>query len=215
MSGRGPNERAHKQMRQRIAGEAARIMIEDGVKDFRQAKRKAAQHLGAMDTQNMPRNAEIEEAVREYQRLFRSDTQPRRLRELREAALEAMDFFADFQPRLAGSVLRGTAGEHSDVNLHLFASTPEEVELFLMNHNIPYKTGERRFRYGPKEHRFTVYRFVAGENVIELLVFPLDGTRHAPPSPVDGKPMPRASVSTVRKMLDEDQGGDGMAEANG
>ena len=214
MSGHGQNGRA-RQMRQRIASEAARIMVEQGVKDFYQAKRKAAQHLGAEKTENMPRNAEIEEAVREYQRLFRSDSQPQRLRDLREAAVEAMDFFAQFHPRLAGSVLRGTAGEHSDVNLHVFASTPEEVELFLMANNIPYKTLERRFRYGHNERRFVGYRFVAGDNVIELLVFPQDGVRHAPPSPVDGKPMPRASISVVRQMLDDEGGVEGMVEAKG
>ncbi len=54
------------QMRVRIAQEAARLMSEEGVQDYYAAKRKAAQHLGAPDTRNMPRNQEVEEALHEY-----------------------------------------------------------------------------------------------------------------------------------------------------
>ena len=50
------------QMRVRIAQEAARLMTEEGIHDFYAAKRKAAQHLGAPDTRNMPRNLEVEAA---------------------------------------------------------------------------------------------------------------------------------------------------------
>ena len=56
--------------RLRIAQEAARLMSEHGIRDFHHAKRKAAERLGIADTQSLPRNAEIEQALREHQRLF-------------------------------------------------------------------------------------------------------------------------------------------------
>lgn len=189
-------------MRQLLAMEAARIMVEEGVKDFYQAKRKAAEHLGATSTQHMPRNSEVEEALKEYQRLFKSDSQPHRLRELREAAIRAMEFFAPYQPRLVGSVLRGTAGEHSDVNLHVFADTPEEVELFLVQKGIPHDTGERRFRNGADVLRRPLFRFLADDVVFEVVVFPTEGIRQSPHSAIDGKPMRRASLQAVRELLD-------------
>lgn len=192
-----------KQMRQLIAMEAARLMAEHGIRDYYTAKRKAATQLGAPDTQNMPRNEEIEDALGAYQRLFKAHTQPQRLRQLRVAALQAMRFLERFDARLVGSVLAGTAHEHSDVNLHLFTDTAEEVVLFLLGEKVPFETAERILRVdaaGPGV-TYPVYRFVAGGVVIDLTVFPLNGLRQAPRSPVDGKPMRRAGLPAVAKLV--------------
>ena len=81
MAQRNTRER---QMRERLAQEAAHILAETGSRDFFAAKRKAAEHLGAVDTRNMPSNKEIEAALMTYQRLFRADHQPQELRRLRQ-----------------------------------------------------------------------------------------------------------------------------------
>ena len=192
------------QMRVRIAQEAARLMAEEGINDYYVAKRKAAQHLGAPDTRNMPRNVEVETALQEYQRLFRGEEQVNRLRELRENAVHAMRFLAQFSPRLVGSVLSGTAGRHADINLHLFADTSEEVSLFLMNSNIPFKASHKRLRLGREEWReFPSFGFAAGGHPVDLVVFPREGSREAPRSPVDGRPMHRARLQEVEALLEE------------
>ncbi len=192
------------QMRQRLALEAARIIDEEGIHDFHAAKRKAAQRLSAVDTHNLPSNAEIEQALADYQRLFKSASQPRRLRELRESALQAMHFLASFQPRLVGSVLSGTAHKHSDVNLHVFTDTPEEIAWLLLRENIDYATSDRKLRIaGDDTATYPVYRFTAGDAVIDLTVFTLDGLRQAPTSTIDGRPMRRANLSTVNSLLQE------------
>jgi len=190
------------QMRTRIAQEAARLMSEEGIQDFYAAKRKAAQHLGAPDTRNMPRNQEVEAALQEYQRLFRGEQQTGHLRILREAAVQAMRFLAGFRPRLVGSVLSGTAGRHADINLHLFADTPEEVSLFLMDNSIPFHPAQKRLRISREAwQEFPAYEFMAGEQAVELVVFPSEGRREAPRSPVDGRPMRRARVEEVEALL--------------
>jgi hypothetical protein len=192
------------QMRVRIAQEAARLMVEQGISDFYVAKRKAARHLGAPDTRNMPRNAEVEEALAAYQRLFHAGEQAGHLADLRLGATRAMRFLADFSPRLVGSVLSGTAGPHSDINLHVFADTAEQVALFLMEQNIPYDSKLKRFKLGQDEtQEFPVFGFRAGEYAVELAVFPNEGRREAPRSPVDGKPMRRAPLQEVELLLDE------------
>lgn len=191
-----------KHMRQRLAQEAARLMAEEGVQDFFTAKRKAAERLGAPHTQNMPRNKEIEEALQDYQRLFLGAEGAEQLGRLREAAVQAMRFFAPFEPRLAGSVLTGTAGAHSDVNLHLFADAPEEVNLFLMGAGIPFEVGLRRLRLNRETSGdIPSVRFLAGEQSIEALIFPANGIRQAPLSPVDGRPMERAALGRVEELL--------------
>ncbi len=193
-------------MRQRIAQEAARLMAEHGISDYYAAKRKASHQLGAPDTRNMPGNEEVEQALGDYQRLFQSEHHPRQLRMLREAAAEAMRLLAPFQPRLVGSVLSGTAPAHADINLHLFTDAPEEVGVLLLGRNIPYETDTRPLRTGQDmapEH-FPLYRFVAGEVVICLTVFPVSGLRQAPRSPVDGHAMRRLPLKGLLQLLAQD-----------
>ena len=109
---RRPNPRAEL-LRQAVAEEAARIMREQGVDDFLLAKRKAAERLGVMDASILPRNTEIEAAMVAHQRLFGADRHEAELAVLRRAALEAMRLMSDFEPRLVGPVLTGTASAHS------------------------------------------------------------------------------------------------------
>lgn len=194
-------------MRVRIAQEAARLMSEEGVQDFYAAKRKAAQHLGAPDTRNMPRNQEVEVALQEYQRLFLGEQQTDHLRVLREAAVQAMRFLTDFNPRLVGSVLSGTAGRHADINLHLFADTPEQVSLYLMDNSIPFESSMKRLRVGRESwEEYPAYQFMAGEIAVELVVFATERWREAPRSPVDGKPMQRARIEEVELLIMETEG---------
>lgn len=199
MATRGSRRSA--QLRERIAKEAARLMSEAGIRDFQLAKRKALERLRLADVRQLPSNEEIEGALSEYQRLFRADSQPRHLAELRRAAIHAMRFLQRFQPRLVGPVLSGTADEHSDVCLHLFAEPAEEVGLFLWESRIPHETGERRVRLASEEfHRMPAYRFMADGVPVELVVFSERARRRVPLSPVDGKPMPRASLEVVEAL---------------
>ncbi len=196
-----------RRMRQLLTQEAARLMADEGIASFYKAKCKAAERLGATDTRNMPGNHEIEQALMDYQRLFKARTQPVALRRLRTGALRAMRFFADFSPRLVGPVLNGTADEHSAVHLHAFTDTPEHISLFLLEHDIPFELGERRVSFSKKEEPLTypVYHFVAGAESMEITVFPVDGIRQAPLSPVDGRPVKRAALAAVEKLVEENE----------
>lgn len=188
-----------------IAQEAARILADEGVRDYLLAKRKAAQRLGFPVNVKLPRNLEVEDALRAHQRLFQGTDQSRDLFRLRQSAVEAMTFLARFRPRLVGSVLVGTAGSTSDVNLHLFADTSEEVALFLMENGIPFESGERRLRLSAERAAyFPVYSFAAGDTPIDLTVFPVDGLRQSPLSPVHGRPMERANTRQVRRLLSDE-----------
>jgi hypothetical protein len=186
-----------------LAQEAARIMAEEGVCDFRFAKHKAAERLG-FDARNlpMPTNVEVEAALAERQRLFHSDSQPGRLRQLRETAREAMHMLNGFDARLVGPVLNGTADHHAIVYLHVFSDPPEQVAIFLMEQRIPYEVAARKLKSGAGVQReYPVYRFVAGDTPVELTVFDVDGIREAPAGPVDGRPMRRASLRELDALL--------------
>ena len=199
---RRPNPRADL-LRQAVADEAARIMNEQGVDDFLLAKRKAAERLGVTDASILPRNTEIEAAMMAHHRLFAHDRHAADLTELRRAALAAMRLMADFQPRLVGPVLNGSASAHSEINLHLFSETPEAVSLRLDERGVPHEVLERRVRFErDRAVSYPALRFVAGRQTVDAVVFPLDGIRQSPCSPVDGKPMRRASTTEVEDLLD-------------
>ncbi|HET7650274.1 MAG TPA: hypothetical protein VFL15_06210 [Gammaproteobacteria bacterium] len=189
--------------RRLLTEEAARIMAEEGVRDFLFAKRKAAERLG-FDPRSlhMPTNLEVEHAVMERQRLFQADSQPHLLRKLRRTARDAMQLLAPFNARLVGPVLAGTAAAYDVIYLHVFSDMPEQIAIFLMEKNIPYEVSARKLKSGNGAlHEYPVYRFVAGEVPIELTVFGVDGIREAPASPVDGKPMRRASLRDLDLLL--------------
>ncbi len=191
------------QQRTLIAQTAARFMAEHGIRDFYLAKNKALESMGiTRNTPNMPRNVEVEEALAEHQRLFQADSQPLALARLRRVAAEALVFMADFQPRLVGPVLSGVAGADSVVNLHLFADTPEDVLVFLLDHGIPHDTEQRRLRFSDSGAQdYPMYRFDADGVTVELTIFGRNGLRQAPLSPVDGRPMRRAELAEVRALL--------------
>jgi hypothetical protein len=207
---RGEHHRIHahdrlQRNRLRVAQEAARLMSEHGIRDFHHAKLKAAERLGILDTQALPRNLEIEQALREHQRLFLADSQPQLLRQRREAAVEAMRFLAAFEPRLVGAVLEGTADAHSAVCLHVYSDDPEAVVLYLREHGVPIETQVRRLRYSRDDQpEYPVLLFAADELPFDLTVLPRDALRQAPLDRADDRPMRRASLAQVEMLLAED-----------
>lgn len=192
----------HHQMRQRLAQLAARLMAEDGTLDHATAKRKAARQSGAPDTHNLPTNGEVERELRAYQALFQGSEMAERLHTLRTEALQAMRLLKDFTPSLTGSVLEGTAARHSNINLHVFADSLKDIELFLLNRKIPYTAAEKRFRFGDEDRMVPVLALEGNPTEIELAVFSVDDLRQAPRSPVNGKAMERAKAQQVQALLE-------------
>ena len=186
-----------------LAQEAARIIVNHGVRDYRVAKHKAAERLGVSGRGALPGNPEIEAAVAEHLQLFGGDEHADRLRLMRVAALAAMELLADFSPRLVGPVLAGTADENSAVNLHVFSDSPEAVAFELEQIGIGYRAYERRLK--SRRDQFETYsgfEFHHNHSPIQATVFPIDGIRQAPMSPVTGKPMKRVDADAVQAMLD-------------
>jgi hypothetical protein len=194
-----------RERRQRLAHEAARLMAEGGMRDFHQAKLKAASRLGIHDDASLPRNREIEEALREYQRLFAGEAHATGLRQRREAALRAMEFLSGFSPRLVGPVLEGTADANTPVHLHVHSDDPDAVTRWLEDHRIPADARDRRLRMDRERVAdVPVWVFSAEELSFDLTVLPHDALRQAPLSGIDEKPMKRASATQLRQLLAEE-----------
>lgn len=185
-------------LRRQIAYIAARMMAEDGIGDFAAAKWKAARQAGLEDAKLLPDNQEIEEALREYQGLYQSEDQPAQLRRLREVAVKVMRDFAEFRPVLVGSVLSGTAGQHSDVNLQLFTDDPKALTLFLLNRRYRFEEGSRRVRRGEQMDEVPRYRMEVDGIVVTLTVLDLDDERVVP---ARAEAPQRARLAEVEALL--------------
>ena len=195
---RRPDRGGTASLRREIAAEAARLIANQGIRDYHAAKLKAASRFGNAETLPLPRNSEIEEALREHQRLFQSASQPAHLARLRIAAVDAMRFFEAFEPRLVGPVLQGTADEFSAVCMHVFTDNLGELCEYLRNKGIPFDLQDRKMRVSREgESSFPAVIFRAGEATIDLTVFPRDGLRQAPLDRISERPMRRATLETV------------------
>lgn len=188
--------------RQVVAQEAARIIVNHGVRDYRVAKQKAAERLGMNGHGSLPGNAEVEAAIAEHLQIFGGDAHDNLLRLMRTSAISAMEMLADFSPRLVGPVLAGTADENSAVNLHVFADSPEMVAMEIGDRGIRFRAYERRLktRHGQIE-MYAGFEFSHCNETVQATVFPVDGIRQAPMSPIDGKPMRRVDLDAVQELL--------------
>ncbi len=193
------------ELRARVAEEAARVMREQGVRDYLLAKRKAADRLGVVDRNALPANQEIADALAAQQRLFGGAAHRDNLRELREAALRAMTLLDGFSPRLVGPVLAGNATPHMGISLHLFAATPEDVAFLLIERGIRYRTADRRVRLANGEYTsYPSFEFeIDGQLTVEATVFPETGLRQPPLCPISGGPMRRARRDELHALLED------------
>ncbi len=189
-------------LRAEIAAAAARMIAEDGA-DYGTAKRKAAKLvLGNQRVRGdvLPDNAQIEAEVREYQALFQGDAQGQRLLHLRQLALEIMLRFEAFSPYLTGAVLNGTASEHSDIHVQLFAESSKDVALFLLNAGIDYEVSETAHFRRPDRAVETLSFFWKHE-VVHLAVYDRDDVRGGARS-ASGKRLERADIGTLKALLE-------------
>ncbi|GAB7564330.1 hypothetical protein LG202_23690 [Methylobacillus methanolivorans] len=193
------------QMRQLIAQLAARMMAEEGIADYAYAKRKAGRQLGVTDSQCMPTNSEIEEEIRLYHDIYNSDEQPESLLQLRKDALLVMQLLERFNPHLTGAVLDGTAGKYAETHIHLFADSLKEVEIFLLNQQIPYITDEKSYRISERRSmdrkKVPLFTLEGPHGLIKLSIFEVDDMRMATKSPVNGNNASRANIEALTKLI--------------
>ena len=200
--------------RARIAAAAARIMAEDGIDDFALAKRKAARQVGAEDTQALPGNDEIEVELRAYRALYQPSEHPERIAELRRIALDAMLELKDFNPYLTGPVLSGLAGRYAEIDLQLFPASTKEVEIYLLDRNLPYSTSEGRRYSGDRARAVTVLSLMWQGAPLRLTIFDPRDERLALKTTQAGRVMERAGIAEVGALIAAGtQGKDGALPA--
>lgn len=187
-----------------LAGEAARILVEEQLTDYGLAKRRAAERLGLSSRGAMPDNARVEAEVLAYQRLFGGRAYADRLRLLRRTAVQAMKLLARFEPRLSGAVVSGAISQAHRVQLHCFPDQAELVDVFLAERGFEVEVDERDYRYGDgRVESVPLACFQAGGVGVDVALFAPGQERRSPLAHSNGRPAPRLSLAEAEQLAAE------------
>jgi hypothetical protein len=179
------------------------MIAEDGV-DYGTAKRKAARQIVGESRARgdiMPDNAQVEDEVRIYNALFFADTQPARLLHLRQLAQRLMTDLQEFSPYLTGAILNGTAGEHSDIHLQLFADSPKDVEIWLLNKNVQFEVSESDHFKGRHFEPVETVSFMWHHEGVHLALYQTDDLRGA--ARAQGTRSERADLHALSRLIEK------------
>ena len=194
---RHERQRPSSGIRASIASAAARLMAEDGISDFHLAKKKAARQLGLPEHTQFPDNAEVEAELRAYRSLYQGEEHDEMLLAMRQTALDLLELLAPFNPYLTGSVLDGTAGEHSRIDILLFADSAKEVEIFLLNRSIDVEHAD------PRNERVEAVLVMETDTVDANLVIMPPHLERVALKFRDGRPRDRIRADALRILISE------------
>ena len=155
--------------RMKVAREAAILLYTSQEKEYKQAKRRAAQTLGL---RILPSNLEVAQEVDQIAGETEGLSRQERLLHMRNDALKIMEALRGFSPRLIGSVWRGTAHKNSDIDIEAFTSSPEAAVAQLEKSNFKIERTEWRLdaKRGNAESSFHIYLILPSGNEAEIAV---------------------------------------------
>lgn len=193
------------QLRAEIALVAARMVAQDGA-DIDTARRKAARQVLGVNQpvpNMMPDDIQVEDEVRKYLALFGGPDHSKRLAQLRTTALQVMEALADFNPYITGPVLQGTAGEHDDIHLQLFADSAKEVQIYLLNRNVNIEISETPHFKGGRHAPVETVSFPWMKETVHAQLFEYQDLRGALKPRADGRPQ-RLDAAGLRALIAAD-----------
>jgi predicted nucleotidyltransferase len=189
----------NKRAQRRLAEEAARLMAYGVENEYLQAKERAMMMLGLSDQTRMPSNKMVNECVA---RLTKSELGPeevkRRLHEMREIAVQIMSCIDDFDPFLIGSVLTGKIRDCSDIDLHAYCENYEELKDRLAEWE--YDSIDEEIVQNRKG-TFVHLKWTERTYPVEITIYPWDQRDVVQISSVTLRPMKRADLVAVQKLL--------------
>jgi len=158
-----------KMLRNRVAREAALLLYTSQEKEYKQAKKRAVETLGY---RFLPSNFEVAEELDRIAEEREGAQRKELLLRMRREAKEIMETLMRFNPRLVGSVWRGTARKNSDIDVHTFSQDHLQVLNRLQKHNYNAENKEWRSvtKDGKKESSFHIHVLLPSGDEVEIVV---------------------------------------------
>ena len=184
----------------RLALEAARLMVERIETEYLHAKERAILILGLPYNTPYPTNRQIKECIAQLtRRQLGPAVMAQRVRRMRELAEDLMTVLEDFDPHLIGSTLSGQIRDSSDIDLHVYCRHHGEVQARLAS--FGYEGVEVELVENQKG-TFVHLRWVEEGFPVEITTHTWAQRGDVMVSSVTGKPMKRADLSAVRRLLE-------------
>ena len=185
-----------------MAREAATLLYTSQEKEYKQAKQRAAQNLGA---RVLPCNKDIANELDLLADEQEGASRQERIMQMRREALEIMQVLKDFQPVLIGSVWRGTANRHSDIDVVTFSSQPVKVQAKL--EQKAYEITRTEWQSAPKMDRgdrsFHIYVSLKSGNQVEVVVRSLERLNQKVKDEIYGDTVTGLNLRDLSKVLRE------------
>ena len=189
-------------MRKKVAKEAASLLYLGVEKEYKQAKRKAAETFGV---HFLPSNLEV--AI-EFDRIAEEKegiARQKRLVRMREESLKLMKILQEYKPVLIGSVWRGTIHRESDIDIVVYHGEPDDVLALIKRNNLEVKQAERATvtKQGLKKTSFHIHLELPTKEKIEIIVRSPEENDHKGKCEIYGDTITGLHLQELEKVLKE------------
>ena len=189
-------------LRKRVAREAAFLLYTSQEKEYKQAKKRAAQTLGV---HTLPSNLEVAEELDKISEEKEGLSRQERLTQMRREAFKIMETLKAFHPRLVGSVWRGTIHKNSDIDITTFSHNPEAVCAKLQESSFKIAKTEwcSVTKQGRKEASFHIHVLLLSNNEAEVVVRSPEKKGVQERCEIYGDPVTGLNYLQLKKVLEE------------
>lgn len=187
-------------IREKVAREAAILLYSSQEKEYRQAKLRARQALGA---RILPSNKEVAEELDRLADEMEGSSRKERLLQMRKDALSLMVLLGDLHPRLVGSVWRGTAHKNSDIDIEVFSEDSDAILKRLRQGNVNVKRAEWQSvtKGDHVETALHSYVSLASGNEAEVIVRDLEKMSETEKCEIYGDTIKGLNIHQLRRVL--------------
>jgi predicted nucleotidyltransferase len=191
-----------KNLRNRVAREAAMLLYMSQEKEYKQAKKRAAETLA---TRILPSNFEVAEELDRIAEETEGAQRREWLIRMRKEAKEIMEKLKEFSPRLVGSVWRGTNHQNSDIDILVYAQDQTQILDRLRKQDFVIGSSEWRSvtKEGEKMSSFHINVILASEDKVEVVVRSLDVLGHPERCEIYGDTKIGLTLNKLTKVLEE------------
>ena len=190
-------------MRKKVAREAAILLYTSQEKEFKQAKLKAAKALG---TRILPSNLEVAVELDQVADGYEGQQRSKRLIQMRKEGLRIMKCLRSLNPKLKGSVWRGTTHRNSDIDITVFSLNSEGVVNKLRRSGFKIVNQERTSKVtnGDLEESLHIYVHLPSSNEAEIVVRLPEKMGQEETCEIYGDPVKGLSITQLEGVIKED-----------
>jgi len=188
--------------RKKVAREAASLLYNNLIQEYKPAKEKAAENLGV---RIIPSNLEVAVELDKIADEFEGPSRNELIVELRKSALQTMTYLSEFNPKLTGSVWRGTCYKGSDIDIQIFSTDAESVleRLKAGGFQITKTEWRKKAEKGSVKHYYHIYLQLPIGNEVDVIMKNPDDIQVQEKCDIYGDSVVGLNISQLHELLEK------------